>query len=80
MNLWRDNGNDDDNDDDAQTSVGGGDDGNWALSLTQEAEDCRAKPRIAPREFGRIRRGGGPPAVSLRRGEDTATATSKRRL
>ena len=80
MNLWRDDGDDDDNDDDAQTSVGGGNDGDRALSLTQEAEDRRAELRVAPQEFGRLRRGGGPPAVSVRQGEDTETATSKRRL
>ncbi len=81
---------DEDNDNnDAQTNVGvvpngsgGSDDGDRALSLTQEAEDCRAEPRVTPREFGRLRRGGGPLAASRRRREDPAktTATSKRRL
>ncbi len=59
-----------------QTSVCGGDDGDHALSLTQEAEDRRAEPRVAPREFGRPRRGGGPPAASLRQGEDTGDGDS----
>jgi hypothetical protein len=44
MNLWRDDGDDDANYDDAQTSIGGGNDGDRALSLTQEAEDCRVDP------------------------------------
>jgi hypothetical protein len=48
MNLWRDDGYDDDNDNNAQTSVGGGNDGDRTLSLTQEAEDRRAEPQVAP--------------------------------
>ncbi len=80
MNLWCDDGDDDDNNDDAQTSIGGGNDSDHVLSITQEAEDRRAKPRVAPREFGRLRRGGGPPAVSLRQEEDRATEMSKHRL
>ena len=81
---------DEDNDnDDAQTNVdivpngsGGGEDGNCALSLTQEAEDRRAEPRVAPREFERLRRWGGPLAALRRQREDPAktTATSKRWL
>jgi hypothetical protein len=63
---------DKDNDDnDAQTNVGvipngsgSGNDGNSALSLTQEAEDRRAEPQVTPREFGRLRRGGGPLTAS----------------
>ena len=36
-----------------QTLVSGsGDDGDCALSLTQEVEDHRAEPRVAQREFG----------------------------
>ena len=73
-NRWRDNCDDDN--DNMQTSVGGGDDGDRVLSLTQEAEDRRAEPRVAPREFERPRRGGGPPAASLRRGEDTGDSDS----
>jgi hypothetical protein len=60
---WR-NGGDDDNED-AQTSVGGSNDGGCALSLTQEAEDRRAEPRVPPREFGSLRRGGGLPVALL---------------
>ena len=51
MNLWHDDGNDDDNDDNAQTSVGGGNDGNRTLSLTQEVEDRRAEPQVAPQRW-----------------------------
>ena len=62
-------------------ACGGGDDGNRALSLTQEAEDRRAEPRVTSREFGRLRRGGGPLAASRRQREDPAktTVTLKRR-
>jgi hypothetical protein len=67
-NRWRNDGDDDD--DDAQTSFGGGNNGDRTLSLTQETEDGRAEPRDAPREFGILRRAGGPPAAS-----DTVTAT-----
>ena len=53
----------DDDKNDAQTNVGvvptggggggggGINNGNQALSPTQEAEDCRAEPRVTPREF-----------------------------
>jgi len=37
-------------------------------SRRESSEDRRAEPRVAPREFGRLRRGGGMPAASLRRG------------
>jgi len=43
---------------------GGGGSGDRVLSLTQEAEDRRAEPRVMPREFGQLRRGGGPLAAS----------------
>jgi hypothetical protein len=73
-NRWRDKCDDDN--DDVQTSVSGGDDGDCALSLTQEAEDPRAEPRVAPREFGRPRKGGGPPEASLRRGKNKGDSDS----
>ena len=41
-----------------------------AASLPQEAENCGAKPRVAPRAFGQLCRGGGPPAALQRRRED----------
>jgi hypothetical protein len=48
MNLWSDDGDYDDNDDKTQTSVGGGNDGNHALSLTQESSSRAARVRKTP--------------------------------
>ncbi len=68
LQWWEGNcqcNNNNNNDDDRWMNItnGLGDGGNRTLSLGKEAEDHGAKPWVAQQEFGRLCRGGGPPAA-----------------